>query len=269
MPGMTGAKNVHSGMRPPEVKNVAAKKGNKTAEKTEGKVDKGPEKKDNKEEKAGEKKNTGGEASKGGNRDELNHGAKPPAAGAAAAENLGMGNGEEKQKGEEEEPASDEHIEAEEGSLLGYSSDEDEVLRRERPHGENGDGRQNGTGEDEGDGGNGAAEEEGPAEETSKAGKSKKRKEKRRVWKGGQWKCKRRQRRERRYRKHRRWRGEVVKELDGKRSEAEASEGAAWVREGEEGSTVNGSPEIRVRRRLRLHRGVGVVRRGVHGVRLT
>ncbi|KAI9518745.1 hypothetical protein NQZ68_034525 [Dissostichus eleginoides] len=94
-PGMSGAKVEHSGMRPLEVKNVVVKKGNKTAEKTEGKVDKGPEKKDNKEEKAGEKKNTGGEASKGGNREQLKHGAKPPAAGAAAAENLGMGNGGE------------------------------------------------------------------------------------------------------------------------------------------------------------------------------
>ncbi|KAF3847169.1 hypothetical protein F7725_020197 [Dissostichus mawsoni] len=74
MPGMTGAKNVHSGMRPPEVKNVVVKKGYKTAEKTEGNVDKGPEKKDNKEEKAGAKKITDGEASKGGNREELKHG---------------------------------------------------------------------------------------------------------------------------------------------------------------------------------------------------
>ena len=93
---MYGAKNVHSGMPPPEIKNVVVKKESKTADKTEGKVDKVPEKKVKKEEKAGEKKNTGGEASKGGNREDVKNGEKPPAAaGAVAAENLGMGNGGE------------------------------------------------------------------------------------------------------------------------------------------------------------------------------
>jgi len=37
MPGMSGEKFVHSGMRPPEVKNVVVKKGAKTAEKLRGK----------------------------------------------------------------------------------------------------------------------------------------------------------------------------------------------------------------------------------------
>ncbi|XP_034056381.1 uncharacterized protein LOC117535871 [Gymnodraco acuticeps] len=88
--------------------------------------------------------------------------------------------GEEKQAGGVEEPATDVQTEGEEESVTGCSNDEKEVMRE--LHGENGDGRKSGTGEDGGEGGAGVMEEkEGPAEDTSKASMSKKRKKKNKI----------------------------------------------------------------------------------------